>query len=138
MEHFFVYGTLKVGGYYAENFDNVRLTSVPGYITGANLFDLGPYPAMTEGVERAIVHGEVHTYSEPFEIIKRFDHIEGYNEETPKISHYIRKKVEVVIGKKGETVEAWAYFLNTENGNDPVEKGGRLLEDGFWPIPKQG
>jgi gamma-glutamylcyclotransferase (GGCT)/AIG2-like uncharacterized protein YtfP len=131
---------LKEGGYFAKSFNNDRLTSVPGYITEASLYHLGTYPAIlpAPGKDRAVVHGEVHTYKDPEKTLRMFDHIEGYKETEPERSHYLRKKVEVVIGQDGETVEAWAYFYNQmEDEPSPKEKGWTFMNSGFWPVPQR-
>jgi len=106
---FFVYGTLKIGGRFAEMFNKKREFSKRATLKGFNLYNLGAYPAIIEG--EGEVKGELHSYSDPKNIKNKFDYIEGYRPENEKYSHYLRRKVKVTL-ENGEEKEAYVYIFN--------------------------
>jgi gamma-glutamylcyclotransferase (GGCT)/AIG2-like uncharacterized protein YtfP len=122
----FVYGTLKVGGYYATNFDDVRVdvkqAMVPGRIYGG-----AGYPRLRLNNEDNLVYGELHTYAEGDNVLRLMDRIEGY---IPDRRHnlYNRKKVKVFL-ENGESEEAYVY----EYAED-LSGRAEVLESGKWEI----
>lgn len=127
----FVYGTLKLGGFYADQFDSFRIDSVKGHIEG-NLYDLGSFPGILLSGKNK-VHGELHKYSEFDTVIKLMDQIEGYRGENHPDNFYERKAVEVTT-ETGEIIEAVTYSLAAKQLLDIVEKGGDSMKvkDGTW------
>ena len=124
MHRIFVYGTLKKGfsnhnrilaGY------DIKIT--PAFTYG-KLYDLGWYPAMTEGSDN--VFGELIEFNNP-EILKRVDYLEGYKGINHPHNYYERREVDVFAGDC--TVKAWVYFLSNEkiNGID-----SELIVSGSW------
>lgn len=126
-DRFFVYGTLKVGGRFAERFDPLRVSSVKAEVEGYDLFDLGSYPGIKPGSGKVI--GELHEYQEPERVTKAMDSIEGYHPDL-KDGMYLRRRVPVKT-EDGEIVEANIYVYNFRT-TDRAKK----IESGVWKLPK--
>ena len=122
-EKFFVYGTLKVGGHFAKEFDNTRVKSMKAKVKGFDLFDLGYFPGIVPG--EGTVYGELHEYKNPEKVTKAMDRIEGYNEGTDS-GLYVRRKAWVEISK-GKTVEANLYIFNNKLSSD-----SKKVDSGVW------
>lgn len=122
-DKFFVYGTLKAGGLFADDFDEYRISTKDAKLPGFELFNLGWFPAIQPG--KATVHGELHEYEDPDLVTAMFDRIEGYTG-NPKNSLYDRRRV-VVETEDGEE-EAWVYVFQ-----GTVSKESRI-ESGVWEI----
>lgn len=124
---FFVYGTLKRGQSNYPLIATAVQTAIPATIRG-RLYDVGPFPALSEGDER--VRGEV-LLVDPAELSRLLvvlDRLEGYEPSDPAGSMYLRRVVEAATDD-GAMVAAYAYFYN----RDPV--GMRHLPDGEWLGP---
>ena len=83
LDNVFVYGTLKVGGYFSYNsvFNENRVCTRVGYIR-ARLYDLGNFPGIKlSRYKKDVVHGEIHRYKNIENVLERMDWIEGYNAE---------------------------------------------------------
>ncbi len=115
---FFVYGTLKVGGKFAPNLDHLRKKVTPASLTGFDLFgvvyskDTKPdFPAAIKGTGK--IKGEIHEFTDDVKALDILDHIEGYIEDDPEGSLYLRDEVEVDLEAGGkETV--FVYLFNRE------------------------
>ena len=107
---FFVYGTLKKGGYFSKKFDSRRI-SIEKAITMGTMFNIGnSYPAVLfDG--KGTITGEIHEYSDEKEVLKNFDLIEGYDKEGYHNNLYNRKEIQVVT-KNGNEVTCVAYEFN--------------------------
>ena len=125
----FVYGTLKVGGYYASRFDEVRDSSVDATVCGKLYGSPYGYPRLVLAPEsdRFTVRGELHTYRDPEHVIKLMDHIEGY-EENRTDNLYNRKIVKVRLDN-GVEEEAFIYEYA-----QPIERGAEIIKSGIWEI----
>lgn len=113
----FVYGTLKVGGHFAAEFNSVRLDSKPGTIQGT-LYSItdGFFPGVKlEG--KGEVHGELHTYEKAEAVLARLDQIEGEG------YLYDRTAVEVRLDD-GEVEEAITYIYKHSTENDEIIENG--------------
>lgn len=121
----FVYGTLKVGGFFAQRFDKVRLSSVPGTVK-ANMYSIeGRFPGIVESKD-GVVTGELHTYTDIELVIAMMDMIEGYFGADDPNNLYDRVKINVET--KDGNVEATAYvFAKGTYGYEQVK-------DGVWKI----
>jgi gamma-glutamylcyclotransferase (GGCT)/AIG2-like uncharacterized protein YtfP len=105
----FVYGTLKMSGHFARQFDKYRLHSEPAKVKG-QIWDLGSYPGMTPH-EVFHVSGQLHTYSDPVLVMDKMDMIEGVYNNTAKDLFYRERVLVTSLDGKRED-EAWAYFFN--------------------------
>lgn len=122
---FFVYGTLKEGGFFANQFDSFRRSVEPARIENVDMLDLGGFPGAIPG--EGTILGEVHEYKHEDEVLRAFDRIEGFSERNPENSLYVRKEVEVTL-ENGEKTTATMYFFNRESN------GRRKVENGVWDI----
>jgi gamma-glutamylcyclotransferase (GGCT)/AIG2-like uncharacterized protein YtfP len=124
-DFFFVYGTLKVGGKLAWQFDEVRTESVEAELEGYDLFNMGWFPAIFPG--KGKVTGELHKYKDPTNVRNAMDFIEGYRPESGK-GMYIRKQATVKT-KTGELFDANIYVFHT----DPT-KHSEKIDSGVWKV----
>jgi len=126
----FVYGTLKVGGYFAKRFDGVRLSSVKATVSG-KLYGGKDYPRLLLAPEEeaCLVYGELHTYFKADEVIKAMDSIEGYREDQSKVYNLYNRKLIKVKLEDGTEEEAFIY----EYAHKP-EFDADVLESGKWEI----
>lgn len=131
-DKFFVYGTLKVGGYFAGAFDKLRTNCQPAKLKGFNLFRIGGDGSWFPGIVRGDgeVTGELHSYDdEYFNLVRNhMDAIEGYNPKSPKNSFY-RRTTAIVELDDGTEEEAIVYIFNDEIKDDYAQ-----LKSGVWPI----
>jgi gamma-glutamylcyclotransferase (GGCT)/AIG2-like uncharacterized protein YtfP len=123
----FFYGTLMAG------FDRRRRAGIDdklryigrGSIQGA-LFDLGIYPAAVPSPDGHI-WGEVYDMSDAAPVLEALDEIEGYREDDPDRSLYLRRQVEVTL-PDGTRALAWVYFYNAPLGQAERIASGDYLE----------
>ena len=124
MHRIFVYGSLKFGeinhhrifsGY------DIKITSAWTY---GKLYDLGWYPALTQGNNK--VYGELIEFDN-LEILGRVDSLEGYRGENSNYNFYERREIQVFSDIN--EVAAWAYFLNKCK---IIESDGELITSGVW------
>ena len=125
---FFVYGTLKVGGRFAKQFDGDRINSVKAEIDGYDLFNLGTFPGIKPGVGKVV--GELHEYKNTEEVTRAMDSIEGYHPEI-RDGMYLRRRVSVRT-ETGEVKEANVYVYNFR-----ITEHARKIESGIWELPKK-
>lgn len=130
---FFVYGTLKKGGRFAHSFDQFRTSSRVATLKGFDLFGVGAngcagFPGIIKGDGEVI--GELHEYDEKSikEVFSHMDMIEGYKEEYPETSLYLRDTAQVTL-EDGTVEEANIYIFNQE-----VQDNYPRIDSGIWPI----
>jgi gamma-glutamylcyclotransferase (GGCT)/AIG2-like uncharacterized protein YtfP len=87
--------------------------------TSGILFDVGHYPAL--------IHGEGSVYGEVYQVhpvgLRMIDFLEGFEENNPEKSHYLRKETEVLL-KRTKSIKSHAYFYNEEITNLPLITSG--------------
>ena len=124
MHRLFVYGSLKFGeinhhrifsGY------DIKITSAWTY---GMLYDLGYFPALTEGNNK--VYGELIEFNN-LEILVRVDSLEGYRGENSNFNLYDRMEIIVFTDKNEFT--AWTYILRRSK---IIEAEGELITSGIW------
>lgn len=130
---FFVYGTLKEGGYFANSFDPIRTFSKPAQLMQHDLYSIGPknsasFPGAVPG--KGTIFGEVHEYggADPEDVLRHLDSIEGYHEDDEESSLYLRTKKKVVL-EGGEEVDAFVYIFNRK-----IPSHYHKLEEGVWEV----
>ena len=111
---FFVYGTLKVSGHFAEKFDGARISSQGGIILQMDLFDLCGFPGIVNG--DGVVEGEVHEYSYEDVIKCEMDKIEGFMESNPNDSLF-KREVKRIHLDDGTWEDCWVYIYNGHVGS---------------------
>lgn len=131
VRRFFVYGTLKIGGVYAKDFDQVRQKSVNATLFGYQMHSCVAYPAITpicDGENEFTIEGEVHTfaYKHLDQVMRAMDRIEGYHPDDPESSLY-KRELKLVVLESGEIVEAWVYVWTQSTEGLPEIKSGKWV-----------
>ncbi len=115
----FVYGTLK-RGYLRESIWPKTPSMVAPAVIRADLYDLGPYPAISEG--EGWVQGELWRF-DPCEMdhtLAVLDEAEGFNQEGSP-NYYVRKVVNATT-TDGRNELAYAYFLGENRDRKSLRK----------------
>jgi len=108
-----VYGSLRKGfsnHYLLQESRLLHTMRVPGF----TMYDLGAFPAVTEG--KGSITVEVYEITR--ETFKRLDRLEGYP------NFYTRRKIHIKVGLK-----AWIYFVNPDS---QFLSHPRIVESGDW------
>lgn len=120
----FVYGTLKKGkGNHHRILSGYDIKITPAWTYG-KLYDLGWYPALTQGNNK--VYGELIEFDDP-KILMKIDMLEGYRGKESSFNFYERREIQVFTDK--EEFTTWAYFLNKSK---IIDSGGELITSGIW------
>ena len=123
----FFYGTLMAG------FDRRRRAGMDARLRylgrgsiHASLFDLGLYPAAIPANEGR-VWGELYEMTDPAVVLPALDEIEGYRQQDPDRSLYVRSHAAVTLPDGGQRT-AWVYFYNAPLGQAERIPSGDYLE----------
>jgi gamma-glutamylcyclotransferase (GGCT)/AIG2-like uncharacterized protein YtfP len=126
--HLFVYGTLmRAAGGALGKAERGRLLRESRHLGvaamhGAELFDLGHYPGLSDSGERGnVVHGEV---IELFDAARTFVWLDDYEGLGPQ-AEYVRELRRVLVVGERE-LDAWVYLLR--RAGDP----GKRIRSGRW------
>jgi len=114
-EKLFVYGTLRRKDPKPSNF--IAMAKMSG-----KLYHLGGFPGAKESDNpEDLIVGEIYNIS-PSQLAN-FDRYEGYDEENPENSFYVREKVTVKMDDGSED-EVWVYMFNESvNGKKQITSG---------------
>ena len=107
-KYVFVYGTLRTGDCRAGVLGNQGLVCEEAYVEGFQLLDIGSFPGVVKGDGR--VRGEMHEIDD--QTLGILDSIEGYHEDAPEHSLYVREVVPVLNSEGEPAGEAWIYIYN--------------------------
>ena len=124
----FVYGSLKVGGYFSRAFDRQRKFAIPASVKGT-LLNLSSFPGLILGGEKE-VQGELHLYKDFHKVVREMDYIEGYRKRNDLGNLYHKQVINVKMDDY-KTVRALVYTLNTDRIST---FGCAIVESGEWPI----
>jgi len=102
----FVYGTLMQGMPREDALSSSKFLGT-GYIDGS-LYDLGHYPALKQGGRR--VFGELYNITRS--TLDTLDQIEGFLEDQPEKSLYLRRNTTVYMDSNTGSYLAETYFYN--------------------------
>ena len=116
----FVYGTLMSGLQREEALSNCSFLG-SGYIDG-NLYNLGNYPGLKDGYDK--VYGELYEITLP--TLEYLDQIEGYYENQPENSLYIRKNITVYLDSTPGCYTAETYFYNL-----PIDESLKIISGDY-------
>lgn len=118
---FFVYGSLLEGLYNHERILKGQVTSInKATLEDHEMYSVGQYPAIIEG--KGTIQGELVEVKDFESNIVRLDMLEGYYEDKPEASMYIRE-VKTVTLEDGTKVEAYVYIWNRPLPRVKVESG---------------
>ena len=119
VSHIFVYGTLRRGQGANRNFGMEQHAEFVKTckLTGAAIYHLGGFPGLKfeDGSE---VVGDLYKVTEP-RLMRALDSYEGYREDDPAGSLYIRREIDIE-GTKAYTYE---YNHNIRNQNTRIVSG---------------
>ena len=87
----------------------------------AQLFDLGPYPALVPG--EGEVDGQVAWVDDA--LLARLDAIEEFNPRHPERSEYVRERLDAQLAH-GESSSVWVYVFNR-----PVSAATRIAHGDY-------
>ena len=125
-KHVFVYGTLLRGALNHARFCADALTIEPASTVG-RLYDLpAGFPAMVSSAF-GTVYGEAMTFPDIDEVLARLDVLEGYHQERPEHSLYLRRVQAVTLLDSGDTVLAYCYLWRSA-----LPPGATHLPSGKW------
>ncbi len=124
----FVYGTLKEGGYFANNFDTARLSSRRATLAGTML-SMGSFPGVILN-GNGVVLGEIHEYGNVDSVLRALDCIEGCSGAEENTGDLYHRKVVKVSTEDGEE-DAWTYTINIDSSEIPLYE---VVADGEWKI----
>lgn len=131
----FVYGTLKRDNSREGVLSHDAVRWVDAAILGFDIHDLGSFPCITPSENGGQVFGELVECSNPIDIIKRLDSIEGFHPGRPaEDCLYLREKVDVIELGTGKKVKAFAYvWANPDRlRNKPKIESGKWVRRGGW------
>lgn len=126
----FVYGTLKVGGFFAEQFDEYRRKYFKATVYGALYSVNGQFPAALLGDE-GVIHGEVHVYTNGIAVLEAMNNIEGCEvpeEEGHPANMFNRVTTIAEFDNDNAEVPVFMYTWNQEI--DSLER----INSGIWEL----
>lgn len=125
----FVYGTLRKQDSRFGVLEGCECVAEEAYLDGFDMLHLGGFPGIVSGEGR--VRGEIYEIDD--QILKRLDQIEGYREDDPKHSLYIRESVDAFFDD-GNSVPVnylgiYTYVFNIERRE---RADFEIIESGDW------
>lgn len=129
----FVYGTLRKGDSRFGVLDGCECIHGVAFIDGFDMLNLGGFPGIVPGNGRIV--GEIYEVDE--EVLGQLDRIEGYREDDPKNSLYIRQKVDAFYEDGGSIPRSGPKCeddIRTYVYNERPGRGDRreVIESGDW------
>ncbi len=124
---FFVYGTLRAGETNATLLRNAVARSRLAKLSGAQMFDLGPYPMIVESAGEVwgeLIEIEADKYAA---IVKSLDRLEGVDSAHPTHPDALFRRLRRDVWVEDEMVECWTYF-----GRESLARRGKLVAGGDW------
>ena len=124
---FFVYGTLRAGQSNARLLRGAIARTRLAKLSGAQMFDMGPYPMIVEG-ENEIWGELIDIEPDKYEVIlKALDRLESVNGADPENPDALYRRLRYTVLAEAEIVESWAYF-----GREILARRGKLIAGGDW------
>ena len=124
---FFIYGTLKKGGRFADKFDDKRISVKSAIARGTMYSVAGGFPAVIFSPKDDEIFGEIHEYEDEKAIQSAFDLIEGFTKKNYTHNLYNRKII-TVFDAAGNCEVCQTYEFNRPVVNLPKVKSG------FWEV----
>jgi gamma-glutamylcyclotransferase (GGCT)/AIG2-like uncharacterized protein YtfP len=116
-----LYGTLRDEALRRELGIEGRMRRIGRCRLAGILYNLGPYPALSEG--KGMVHGELFEVTDPA-AFGAMDAFEEYDPVRPKLSAYLRVRVRLT----DPDLECWVYRYNRPLRGVPRVPGGDWLK----------
>ena len=125
---FFVYGTLLTNQSNAHLLRGAIARTRAAKLSGAQMFDLGPYPMIVEADEGEVWGELIDIEPEKYSaILRSLDRLEGVNGADPDNSAALYRRLQRRVWVEDESVECWVYF-----GREILARRGRLVAGGDW------
>ena len=126
---FFVYGTLRAGQSNAHLLRGAIARSRGAKLSGAQMFDLGPYPMILESESTYEIWGElIEIEAAKYDaILKSLDHLESVDGNNPENPDALYRRLKRFVRVESEQIEAWVYF-----GRERVARRGCIVAGGDW------
>lgn len=126
-DYLFVYGTLRKGydSPVKEQVD-AGMEWIGQAKVKAVLYDMGTFPGAVKSSGMSEVLGDVYQVNDPKVIFNILDRYEGYRENDPENSEYIRVKTNVQMNN-GKKLSVWIYWCNLDLEGKPVIKNKDYL-----------
>ncbi|MEO0532973.1 MAG: gamma-glutamylcyclotransferase family protein [Cyanobacteria bacterium P01_A01_bin.123] len=124
----FVYGTLKPGEAYYDQFcGGYQISCIPA-LTRGKLYSLPVgYPAMADGEDW--VQGVLLSFDAP-SLLEALDELEDYQRDrAPENNEYQREKRPVCTMNHQPLAQAWMYLMTSVRVQ---QMGGQYLASGYW------
>lgn len=134
MHYVFVYGTLRKGDCRFNVLDGCECLHEEAFVDGFEMLNLGGFPGIVPGNGRIV--GEIYEVDEG--VLARLDAIEGYREDDPKHSLYIRQEVDAFYDDGGSipgptgcggTISTYVFNIDRNQNRDY-----KVIESGDWFI----
>lgn len=129
----FVYGTLRKGDSRFGVLADCKCLHEVAFVAGFEMLDLGGFPGIVPGNGKIV--GEIYEVDE--DTLSRLDSIEGYREDDPKHSLYIRQEVDAyyddggsIPGPTGCGGTILTYVFNEGRRQRGVDR--KVIESGDW------
>lgn len=120
----FVYGTLKIGGRFAQYFNPYRVSVKKGQIKGT-MFNLGSFPGVVLNGD-TIIEGEIHEYNQADSTEANLDSLEGFRGNNNSTNLYNKDIVEVTTDTGTELCKVYTFARSIE--------GFKKIKEGIWEI----
>jgi len=129
MPKVFVYGTLRKGDCRNRMLVEATCVAAEAYLDGFDLLDMGSFPGIvpTESASVTRVRGEVYDVSD--DLLADLDVVEGFQEDRPDDSLYLRQEVTVKIFGS-EDIEVLTYIYNERRYRRHDRHN--IIESGDW------
>lgn len=124
---FFVYGTLRSGESNHFTFGKTIIRVRDAVLSGADLWNLGPYPMATPG-KGEIISEVVEVDQEHYDhVLRALDRLEGVNAREPEKPGGLFYRAQCKILSEGVFTLTWVYF-----GREDLALRGKIIRSGDW------
>lgn len=123
----FVYGTLKVGGYFSFALNQYRRRCDEATLENATMYNLRSFPGVVIDDTGNEVVGEYHEYDNPNAVLKALDRIEGYAGPGGK---NLYERITTNVKSKNGTLTAYTYVI----GEQRLLYGSTIIPSGKWEL----
>jgi gamma-glutamylcyclotransferase (GGCT)/AIG2-like uncharacterized protein YtfP len=127
----FVYGTLRKGDSRFGVLNDCKCIAEEAYLDGFIMLNLGSFPGIIPGEGR--IRGEIYEIDE--DVLAQLDSIEGYRDDDPKHSLYIRTVVDAFYDDGGsvptgdDRISTYVYNADRFRSSD---RPYNIVESGDW------
>lgn len=130
----FVYGTLRPGRYNHRVVAGALAAASPAVLTGHALYVRG-LPYVVPQPDAVVVGDLLDLTSQRYtRTLRALDQLEGYREEDPDGSHYVRTRVTVRVDADGGVRPAWVYLAGPRTTAAMSRRGRQVASGDFTEV----